>query len=100
MATIRGWLDCEGFDWENGRILGICLCVVARGENTVTAIDKKAPVLDEEFSAWGAAPARIMAEDDKRLYFVTTYDGIQDMYSIYKDLDQYIQEGWLPLPGR
>ena len=98
MATLRGWLDHEGFDWEGGRILG--LVVVKEGGNIVIPVNKESPMLDKEFSVWGAAPAVMIAEDKKQIYFMTTRDGIQDIHSIYKDIDRYIDEGWLPLPGR
>lgn len=111
MATIRQWLQNEGFDFENGRILfqdvtedAYCPGWARDDYELKDTIEiKDHPILDHEFNdGYGSAQCpRFLAKDSKKIYFPSQYDGATCVNSIEIDLDSFVgNKKPLPYPGR
>ena len=113
MATIREWLDAEGFDWPNGKI--VYHEVGERDEEDDYAsppgwasavkaefIDGTHPILDKEFDDGYGGPEcpRFIATDGVRLYFPRQYDGATNLVSVFVDINEYLDPKVpTPYPG-
>lgn len=107
MATIRQWLDAEGFNWTTGRII-----YQPTGDNFTPGWSAPAgaeqigadhPILDHEFYDGHGGPEcpRFIAEDAARIYFPNQYDGATSIVAVWKDLARYLewQTTETPYPG-
>lgn len=104
MATLRKWLEKEGFDFENGAIIYSATPDGSSpgwdtGEKGVF-IKNDHPILDLEFHDGFGSPEcpRIIAQDEKCLYFPYQYDGATGLQKVFIDICEY---QWLqtPYPG-
>jgi len=113
MKTIRQWLNevDAGFDWDTGQILWQ-KTEPSRWREAIRTLNEPIgarllehddPLLDLEFSTgYGSASCpRFIAWDEKRIYFVSTYDGATELEYIFRDPLTYMDfKGWpIPVPG-
>jgi hypothetical protein len=115
MATLRKWLDRNGFDWATGRIIyqpvdGYDEEQPSWGTSPgwehpsgAREIAPDDPLLDLEFdtSYGGPQAPRFIAADGERLYFPAQYDGSTWCETVYRDITRYLnwREYETPYPG-
>ena len=104
VATIAGWLNEAGFDWESGTIIWQDTGTDEPGWASMKSARKippDHPILTKEFdSGFGRAECpRFIAEDRERLYFPSQYDGKTDLVYVYKNIDVYLTSKDSPYPG-
>lgn len=116
MATLRQWLDKEGFDWDTGVIVAHTLKEDSYSPGwgsgngafkfdfrDKTQLDgKHNELLDHVFDCGYGAPEapRFVAEDKNRFYFPVQYDGSTWIESIHKNIDHYMDiNNDTPYPG-
>jgi hypothetical protein len=104
-ATIRQWLDREGFDWTLGRV------VVHETEEDSspgwsyrtspgTIVENSDPILDHKFYVGFGGPMcpRFVAFDGVRVYFPYQYDGATGLEFVYLDPEAYLGNEACPTP--
>jgi hypothetical protein len=116
MATLREWLEEEGFDWKSGVIIAHTLAEGSyaggwgSGESAFrfdfkdsTLPDTQAnELLDHEFECGYGSPEapRFVAEDDYKIYFPWQYDGSTGLQVVFKDISYYMDvKNETPYPG-
>jgi hypothetical protein len=113
MATLRAWLNEEGFDWKTGKIIAHTLKEGSYSpgwgdmeaayfwdySSNLPAMQMDA-LLDTEFDDGYGSPncPRFIAEDATKLYFPWQYDGSTGLQSVVKDIMHYISNA-TPYPG-
>jgi len=105
MATLRAWLNEAGADFDNLRIVYQAVDGGSPGWGTPISselIDTNHPILDKIFHPGYGGPEcpRIIADDDKRLYFPSQYDGSTCLETVEKDILIYLDRSIeTPYPG-
>lgn len=105
MSNIKNWLNDEGFNWEQGKIIHHMTDGSPGWSDATGAVILKNddPVLVTEFDSGFGGPEcpRFIAEDDVAFYFPRQYDGATAIEKIWKDIDKYMdfKGNETPYPG-
>jgi len=106
MATIRGWLEKCGFDWETGKIVFQAVqkdddpgWADPIGSELIVAPFKH-PILDYDFYAGYGGPQcpRFIAQDRYAIFFPSQYDGATGIVKVHKDISKYLNWKDFPTP--
>jgi len=105
MATIRGWLNDSGFNWEKGVIVhqpteSSCPGWGSPISAEIVGINDR--VLDHDFHTGFGGPEcpRFVAEDDMAFYFPCQYDGATSVEKLLKNIESYLDvSNPTPYPG-
>lgn len=105
MATIKKWLNENGFNWETGRIIYHETDDSSPGwgdAKSAEEVPADHPILIKEFYDGHGGPEcpRFVAEDSQAIYFPSQYDGSTGCEKVWKNLDRYLDpKTETPYPG-
>lgn len=114
MASIREWLNGEGFDWDRGTVIVHDICERygcrpypgwAYGTDDIGArriVSADDPILDHSFHEGSGGPEcpRFVAFDDGRMMFPEQYDGSTELVVVHTDPAHYLtDDSMTPYPG-